>query len=275
MFADPKTALRVEHAEAMMMQAMVSPLVGSARAPDAFLREHGRGIATYIRRDSPMNKLIGIGVDEPIDDDWLAAVERDYHAHGEPVRAEIATLAIPRTFEQLVARGYRLIGFENVLGRALADVPPPNESVRVERVTQESLALFRDTLVEAISCPDDTGVVVDQFSRQVIETVLDDSLVAPGVDRYLAYRDGDVAGAASMSVHDRIAGLGGAATLPAHRRRGVQAAMLSRRLSDARTAGAELAVITTGPGTQSQANVMKLGFSLLYSRALLVAAPAA
>jgi hypothetical protein len=275
MFADPKTALRVEHAEAMMMEAMVSPLVGSTRAPDAFLHEHGPGVATYIRRESPMNKLIGVGVTEPIDDGWLTAVERAYHAHGEPVRAEISTLAIPGTFEQLAARGYRLIGFENVLGRSLADVPPVHASVRVEPVAQESLAVFRDTLVDASACPDDTGVVVDQFSRQVIETVLDDSLLAHGVARYLAYRDGAVAGGASMRVHDGIAALTGSATLPAHRRRGVQAALLARRLADGRAAGAELAVITTAPGTQSQANVMKLGFSLLYSRALLVAAPAA
>lgn len=63
MFADKKTALRVEHAEAAVMRAMVEDLVGSERAPQAFVRELGRGMATYVRADSPLNKVIGVGLD--------------------------------------------------------------------------------------------------------------------------------------------------------------------------------------------------------------------
>lgn len=73
-----------------------------------------------------------------------------------------------------------------------------------------------------------------------------------------------------MSVQQDIAVLAGSATLASHRRQGVQSALLAMRLRDARAAGATLAVITTAPGTQSQANVMRLGFSLVYSRAVLV-----
>jgi len=38
-------------------------------------------------------------------------------------------------------------------------------------------------------------------------------------------------------------------------------------------AGCDLAVITTAPGSKSQANVMRTGFALLYARAILVKAP--
>ena len=112
--------------------------------------------------------------------------------------------------------------------------------------------------------------MLDHFTRDVVEASVDDSLCAAGALRYLAYRDGVLAGGASMQLHAGVAVLTGSATLAAHRRRGVQAALLVRRLADARAAGATLAVITTAPGTQSQANTMRHGFSLAYARAVLV-----
>jgi hypothetical protein len=68
----------------------------------------------------------------------------------------------------------------------------------------------------------------------------------------------------------RVAQLTGAATLPAERRRGVQSALLRARLARAAAAGAEIAVITTRPGSKSQENAMKSGFALLYVRAVLL-----
>ena len=65
----------------------------------------------------------------------------------------------------------------------------------------------------------------------------------------------------------------GAATAPAHRRRGVQTALLSARLADAAAAGCDVAVITTQPGSKSQQNAQRRGFDLLYARATLVKHP--
>ncbi len=62
----------------------------------------------------------------------------------------------------------------------------------------------------------------------------------------------------------------GAGTLPAFRGRGMQKALLARRLADAQAAGCDLAVVTTAPGSRSQDNVMRRGFELLYTRAVLV-----
>jgi GNAT superfamily N-acetyltransferase len=91
----------------------------------------------------------------------------------------------------------------------------------------------------------------------------------------LARRQMEVAGGGSLYLHDGVALLCGAATLPAHRRRGVQAALLQARLAHARAMGCELAVVTTQPGSKSQQNVQRAGFELIYSRAILVRAAAA
>ena len=104
--------------------------------------------------------------------------------------------------------------------------------------------------------------------------MLDDIFVTlgrtSGFRRYVARIDGHVAGAASLRIDGDIAQLAGAATLPAFRRRGVQTALLRHRLLEARDAGCTLAVVTTQPGSTSQANVQRRGFAVLYTRAILV-----
>lgn len=71
-----------------------------------------------------------------------------------------------------------------------------------------------------------------------------------------------------MRIEQNVALLTGAATLPSHRRRGVQASLLARRLHDAGRAGCGVAVVTTQPGSSSQRNAQRKGFELLYSRAV-------
>jgi GNAT superfamily N-acetyltransferase len=73
-----------------------------------------------------------------------------------------------------------------------------------------------------------------------------------------------------MRIDGALAQMAGAGTLPAYRGRGVQKALVHYRLQEAHAAGCELAVVTTAPGTRSQDNVMRRGFELLYTRAILV-----
>jgi GNAT superfamily N-acetyltransferase len=112
----------------------------------------------------------------------------------------------------------------------------------------------------------------EEFPREVIIAAERDSAAADTV-RYAALRDGILAGGASMRIAEGVAQLTGAATAPAHRRRGVQTALLSARLADATAAGCDVAVITTQPGSKSQQNAQRQGFDLLYTRAVLVKQP--
>jgi GNAT superfamily N-acetyltransferase len=89
----------------------------------------------------------------------------------------------------------------------------------------------------------------------------------------IARRAGAIAGAGSLRVVDSLAMMSGTATLPGHRRRGVQTALLRARLEDARRAGCDIAVVTTEPAAKSQENMQRAGFSLLYSRAILLRTP--
>jgi ribosomal protein S18 acetylase RimI-like enzyme len=129
-------------------------------------------------------------------------------------------------------------------------------------------------VVDGVEHPDAQGVPThEEFTREVIVNAIRDLVAAAGVVRYLALGDGVPAGGASFRMAEGIAQLTGAATAPAHRRRGIQTALLSTRLADAAAAGCDIAVVTTQPGSKSQQNVQRRGFDLLYTRAVLVRQP--
>ena len=86
------------------------------------------------------------------------------------------------------------------------------------------------------------------------------------VECYLARVDGAVAGGATLAIREGVAGLFGASTLPAFRNRGVQTALLKERLRRAVTENCDLAVCIAQPGSSSQSNVVRQGFSVLYTR---------
>jgi GNAT superfamily N-acetyltransferase len=109
----------------------------------------------------------------------------------------------------------------------------------------------------------------EEFPRDVYLRAERDAAAA-GVLRYAALRDGVLAGGAGLRLADGIAQFAGAGTAPAHRRRGIQTALLAARLADATAAGCDVGVIVTQPGSTSQQNAQRRGFDLLYTRAVVV-----
>jgi GNAT superfamily N-acetyltransferase len=73
----------------------------------------------------------------------------------------------------------------------------------------------------------------------------------------------------------KIVALFGAGTLKEYRGRGLQTAMLERRMQVAIEAGCEYAVIVTLGGTTSMRNAERLGFRVAYSKATLIKGPPA
>jgi GNAT superfamily N-acetyltransferase len=145
---------------------------------------------------------------------------------------------------------------------------PPGVEVRLS--TEDESEVWLDVVAEGSVHPDTQGVPWhEEFSRDAIIAAEQDSAAAGDV-RFAALRDGGIVGGATMRIAEGVAQLTGAATVPAHRRRGVQTALLSARLADAAAAGCDVAVIITQPGSKSQQNAQRQGFDLLYTRAVLV-----
>lgn len=219
-----------------------------------------------------MNKVVGLGFDGALDPAALAAIELEYAIRETPTQIELSSLADREVAVLLSRRGYQLVAQENVLGRRVDRALPVATSPRIDvRVcSPEEFDDWVDVVVAGTAHPDDEGVGFhEQFSDGVIERDERDFYDA-GATMYIGLCDGVIAGGASMVVTDGIAQFTGAATAPAYRRRGIQNALLARRLADAAEAGCDIAVITTAPGSKSQENAQRRGFQLLYTRAMLI-----
>ncbi len=83
---------------------------------------------------------------------------------------------------------------------------------------------------------------------------------------FLATLDGVPAAAGALFLHSGVALFAGAATVPEHRRRGLQGALLEARMNHARELGCDLAMMVTEPGSNSQRNSQRQGFQIAYTR---------
>lgn len=271
-FCGTELAARLERAESALIEDGATAAARRRPGTGVFVRPIAGGRACYGGAGSPLNKVAGLGFAGPLDENELAGIERLYAERGEAVRVELASLGEPAIATLLTRRGYQLVGFENVLGLALppASAAPPAAGIDVLECAPDDLERWLDVLVDGFAHPDLQGVASDEeFPREVAASAIGDVAAIAGFRRYFARRLGEDAGGASCRFAEGVAQLCGAATLPAHRRHGIQSALLAHRLAAAAAAGCDLAVVTTQPGSKSQQNVQRQGFSLLYTRAVL------
>ncbi|MCW1822490.1 GNAT family acetyltransferase [Mycolicibacterium conceptionense] len=266
LFCGVELARRIEKAESDLIVAATR--AARDRGADGLVLPVAGGFACFAEPNSPMNKVVGLGFDGLPDEAVLGEIERAFAARGSATQVELSNLADPEVTALLSGRGYRLEEFENVLGRPVGDEPAPVSDVQVRRA--DDLTAWVNVVVEGFAHPDGEGPVShEQFPADIVERAERDMEKA-GATAYVALCDSVIAGGAMMRVAGSIAQLAGAATAPAYRRRGVQAALLATRLHEAAGAGCEIAVVTTAPGSKSQHNVQRRGFQLLYTRAILV-----
>lgn len=269
-FCSTGLARRIEAAEARLIVAATE--AAQARGAWGLVQPLAGGFACATEVGSPMNKVVGLGFGGPVEPTALDEVERTLAGLGVAAQVELSTLADPAVAALFTERGYRLVGFENVLGCPLPRTLAVRAAERVEICPAGAgdLEPWIGAVVDGFAHPDDEGVPThEDFPREIVEKAVRD-FVDAGAVAYLARYDGDVAGGASMRITDGVAQLTGAATVPAHRRRGVQTGLLTARLRDAAAAGCDVAVVTTAPGSTSQKNAQRRGFHLLYTRAVLV-----
>jgi hypothetical protein len=273
-------AARIERAEAGVAREFAERARASGR--DVLIESIAGTTAVYGGPGEPFNKIAGLGFAPGVDDESLARLEAIYDARQAEIRVEQATLADPAVAALLTRRGYELIGYENVLGLALtapfigemsrARDDDARRGIAITRAGREQLSLWIETALDGFLSPDtfDGPPPTETFDRETLRAAYADYGTSDATGLYFAHRDGEVAGVAYARMSDGLLQLAGATTLPAHRRRGVQAALLRARLVDAAAAGCDLAIVTVEPASKSQQNVQRAGFELLYPRAVLV-----
>jgi len=276
MFADAALAARIDRTEARLCARLVMAAPAHSTGGPFVLPLDG-GLALFAGPRSPMNKVIGFGFDGELDLQELAAIEERWAERGEPVRIELSILADPAVVAKLSERGYRLHGFENVLACRIAGAGRPAAAapeIAIEIVGDDSFEEWFTVAIDSFANMDGSGSAADAaLPREELERLFRETMgpqSVEGLTRYIARLDGEPAGEAALHVDEGLALLAGSGTVPHLRGRGVQKALVARRLDDARREGCDMAVVVTAPGTRSQENVMRRGFELLYTRAILL-----
>jgi len=221
------------------------------------------GQAGFAGADSPVTQAFGLGLNGPVSETDMERMEAFYRAHGAPVNIETCPLADSSLLKLLNERGYRAIEYSNVLAReSIADdatfTREAGNPIQVRRTAPNEAEVY--SLVVAKSFFENT-----QLTPEFIDVIMS-PFHAAGAYFFLAEVDGVAAGGAMMSVHQRVASLGGAGTLPEFRNRGAQTALILARLQLAAKSGCDLAMVATMPGSGSQRNVERHGFRVVYTR---------
>jgi GNAT superfamily N-acetyltransferase len=237
--------------------AALRPDVGAGWLPVA----GGRAIFTGASFFS--NRALAMGLRGSVSQDEVEDVETFYAARGVPSEIEMASMVDRSLLRVLSQRGYQLVRFRNIYAQALypraaTGVAPavPSRAAEVHDVDSATAAAWSTTLVDGFG-------YTRAADRDRVETWNRMLRSLPGVTALVAVLDGTPVGAASVMVLGSTAMLGGAATLPAFRRRGVQRALIEARLAVATRAGCKLAIVTADPGSSSGRNVERTGFQLI------------
>ncbi len=229
---------------------------------------------------SPIGRAVGMGFDAPVTEADFDQLENFYYSRQAPAQIDYCPLTDISLLEIARKRGYTIAELNNVLVRKLdpAETFPPSPADFTVRPGRIEEALAFSAIVRQSFFPD--GGEPAGFDE-----MLAPMFAFPGVITFVAEANVDVAegalakdaklvatGAGLIIPDHKIVGLYGAATLQPHRDRGLQTAILQRRLEVAAQAGCEYAVIVTQGGTTSMRNAERMGFTLAYSKATLIKA---
>src|SRR5262249_17485420 len=121
LFCDTALAQRIERAEVELITQAAKAAHRRRAGAGGFVLAIAGGVATYADRDVPLNKVAGLGFDGQPSQAALDEIEAALGALGSSVQAELANLGDPAIGTLLTERGYRLVSFENVLGRDLTE----------------------------------------------------------------------------------------------------------------------------------------------------------
>ncbi len=266
-FVDPALAARLELAHAW--RGIHYARAQQTLHPERTIRIEpvADGYAIYAGPHSPLNRVIGLGCTGPVTAADLAQIEALYAEAGDGVRLDLCPLADGTLCTLLQQHAYHLESFQSVLALPLHEPLPMVASSTALRITQATPA-EADLWIQTTA----QGFTGAESPSSAILDILAPNFHAAHAHCYFAWIDDQPAAGGAMYYHEGMVELGGTSTRPAFRRHGAQTALIRTRLLAAQTMGCDFALVITEPGSDSQHNLMRKGFYLAYTKAILVKA---
>jgi GNAT superfamily N-acetyltransferase len=223
------------------------------------------------------NCATGAGLSAVVGDAELDALEAFYKQRGAAPAIELTTLASEELLGKLGRRGFRIEHFENVLARLLS--PGDEPFALLSHELPEGLEIRETDTGDGEQVREQAALVSGGFRLEGAEpdaadiAILERAILHERSTSFMAFVDGQLAGACSMEICtiDGITAcsLWGTSVAGAFRRRGIQQALIARRLVYGIERGCTLAIIESKPGIPTERNAARLGFALTYVRFMM------
>lgn len=262
-FADLALAQRLERNEALNLADCALVMQRLQADTTAHVLPVADGYAIFTRPDFPINRAAALGLTTPVSAEDLDTVEDFYRGYGLPAKIDLCPLADRSLVDELGRRSYHFGMFYNVQIRLVAAEDAnlaPAPGIRVAPVAPEDAELWamtmaRTSATQELVAADDSWLALARIAVR-----------RQGVTCFLARIGDEVAGAAALMIREGLATFFSTATLLPYRSRGVQTALVRARLAFAAQAGCDLVTVSTLPGNQSQRNMRRAGFQVVYTR---------
>jgi hypothetical protein len=207
-----------------------------------------------------LNRVTGLGVREPPTDAELDEIDAFFRDGGVRYAIGLSPFAARELRPRLEARGFEA-GYAWMKFRRGVEAPPPVETaLHVEEIGAEHGPVFGSVVARGYGMP--------EFATDWLGSAAG----AAGFRLFLAWEGDEPAGAGGLFVGDGIGWLGLTATVPEHRRKGAQGAILAARFRAAAAAGLRELATETGERlpdrpSASYRNLLRAGFEEQYVRA--------
>lgn len=265
-FSDLSLSRRLEKTEALANAEFVEAHARLRPESGACWIEVAGAYAMFDGVDSPVTQTFGLGLFDKVTHAEMERIEEFYRERGARVSHEVSPLSGPALLTLLNERGYRPLEMTSAMFLPLGNRAPSgatrNERLQV-RLAQndEERRLWARTAARGWSSEPEAREFAEYIEELMLITAYRDAALS-----FLAEMDGEAVAAGAMTIHEGVALLSGASTIPEARRQGAQLALLESRLDYAAQTGCDLAMMCTRLGTASQRNAERHGFRIAYTR---------
>ncbi|KOO46125.1 GNAT family N-acetyltransferase [Priestia koreensis] len=256
--------LLLEHAE---IDCLTSRLTVMEQLPgnpmNVEIKHFGRATAFSVQNipGPSFNTVKGL---QDGDESYVEDILAFYKEKGIPVRFELTPAHVSSNLlTYLAKKGFYQHDFHTSFYKPLIkEEAQMNASVSVRELREDEFSLFGELYTKGFSMPPFLASGVAS-NNQIL-------FGKEGWSFYVAEINGKPAGIGVLFLKDGMATMAAAATIPEQRRKGVQTALLQKRLVEALNQECYLAVSQARFGSVSHANMERIGFQIGYTKTIWI-----
>lgn len=223
------------------------------------------GAAAFCGDGNPMTQCSGVGSRGEVSVEVFEQILSLYRGRAELFEFKLSPISPQDLREWVVSRGRAVPEFETILVQSLAAMAPAEVH---EDIREVSAAGARDYAERS-----GRWFFGDGDLPPGLVEIITASCVGPAVRTFEGFSEGQPVAGCSVNFAEGVAWLAGAAVDPAHRGQGWHKTMQAFRVRLAQRLGCDLVCQGALPGSISQQNAQKSGFSIAFTRPTIMVDP--